>query len=185
MQVELLGLLLLQPERAWTLDEVRERLHAPPSPVHRELHRLVDAGIAIRDARRRPHSFRAATEAPAGRALRDLLELTTRVPNRLARALSDAPGIVAAAIHGSWAAGQVRPDSDLDVIVVTDGDRRTAQGAVRHVVRLWDAMSTSLGAVARGARGTTARSQPVLTKILHGPRIDIVVDLLEIGSDTA
>jgi len=42
-------------------------------------------------------------------------------------------GIVAAAIHGSWVAGTVRPDSDLDVIVVTDGDRRVAQRAARRL----------------------------------------------------
>jgi len=115
MQVELMGLLLLQPDRRWTLGELSEHLGAAPSSVHRELHRLVDVGIATSDVQRRPHHFGAATSAPAYASLRDLLGLTVGVPLRLARELDEIPGIVAAAIHGSWAAGTgLRPDSDLE-----------------------------------------------------------------------
>lgn len=182
MQVQLMGLVLLQPDRRWTLDELSERLGAAPSSVHRELHRLVDAGIAIRDAQHRPHSFTAATLAPAYLPLRDLLELTTGVPMRLARALDDIPGIVAAAIHGSWAAGTgVRPDSDLDVIVVTDGDRRDAQHAVRRVGK---AVGREVDAtvLSRDEFEALSRSRnPFLGKILHGPRIAVVGDLADVA----
>jgi predicted nucleotidyltransferase len=185
MQVELLGLLLLQPARTWTLDELSERLRAPSSSVHRELHRLLDAGIVVRDARRRPHSFSAATEAPAYGALRDLLELTTGVPQRLARELGGVPGIVAAAIHGSWATGHVRHDSDLDVIVVTDGDRRAARRAVR---RLGQAVGreVDVSVLSREELADLRRAHnPFLGKILHGPRIDIVGDLADVAADPA
>lgn len=39
----------------------------------------------------------------------------------------------AAAIHGSWVAGSVRPDSDIDLMVVSDGDRRGVRRIARRV----------------------------------------------------
>ena len=182
LQVHLLALLLLQPERTWTLDILSDQLNAPPSSIHRELHRLLDAGLARRDTRQRPHSYRAATDAPGYRPLRELLELTAGVPLRLADELADVEGIVAAAIHGSWAAGTVRPDSDLDVIVVTDGDRRVVQRAAR---RVGQQISRDIDAsvLSREDFDDLRRSRnPFLGRILHGPRIDIIGDLTDLDA---
>ena len=62
MQMRLLALLLLQPERSWTLQELAEALDAPASSVHRELGRAEHAGIVRRDSTARPHRFQAAVE---------------------------------------------------------------------------------------------------------------------------
>jgi len=182
MQVELLSLILLQPDRTWTLDGLGDELNAPPSSIHRELHRLLDAGLALRDTRQRPHTYRAAPDAPAYRPLRELLELTAGVPLRLADELSAVEGIVAAAIHGSWAAGTVRPDSDLDVIVVTDGDRRAAQRAAQRVgQRIGRDVDASV--LSRETFDDLRGSHnPFLGKILHGPRIDVIGDLIHLGA---
>lgn len=181
MQVRLLGLTVLQPDRAWTLDELGELLEAPASSVHRELRRLLNAGLVRRDARQRPHRYQAATDAPAYGPLRDLLELTVGVPQRLGRELDTVPGILAAAIHGSWAAGAVRPDSDLDVIVVTDGDRVAAQRAVRRVGRAIG-REVDPSVLSRESFEELLRARnPFLGKIVHGPRIDVVGDLAGIS----
>jgi len=177
MQVQLLSLVILQPDRDWTLDALTERVHAPQSSVHRELRRFVDAGLVSRDARKRPYAYRAATDAPAYQPLRELLELTSGVPLRISTQLADVPGVVAAAIHGSWAAGRLRPDSDIDVIVVTDGDRRVAQRAVRRVGReVGRDVDASVLSVDDFKQLLESRN-PFLGKILHGPRIDVVGDL--------
>jgi len=99
MQAEFLGLVLLQPTRAWSLDELATALGAPASSVHRELLRTVNAGLATRDSRQRPHRYQAAQDAPAFRPTRDLLELTVGVPRRLREALEGKAEIRAAAIH--------------------------------------------------------------------------------------
>jgi predicted nucleotidyltransferase len=183
MQVELLSLLFLQSDRTWTLGDLNDHLQAPQSSIHRELHRLVDAGLARRDARQRPHSYRAATDAPAFPPLRELLELTAGVPLRLAREFGAVAGISAAAIHGSWAAGTIRPDSDLDVIVVTEGDRRAAQRAVRRVGQEID-REVDASVLTRESFDDLRRSRnPFLGKVLRGPRIDIVGDLTALGDE--
>jgi hypothetical protein len=78
-QVRLLGLLILQPDQAWTIPEMAERLDAPISSVHRELRRAERAEIVDRDSDSRPHTFRGAKESPLYKPLADLLELTLGV----------------------------------------------------------------------------------------------------------
>jgi predicted nucleotidyltransferase len=149
--------------------------------VHRELRRFVDAGIVRRDARQRPHGYAAATDAPAYEPLRALMEMTAGVPVRLADALDDVPGVRAAAIHGSWAAGRIRPHSDLDVVIVTEGDRRSAQRAVRRVGReIGRDVDVSVMSV-RDYEELMRSQNPFLTRIVRGPRIDVVGNLVTVA----
>jgi predicted nucleotidyltransferase len=130
MQVRLLGLLLLQPERRWTLQELADALVAPQSSVHRELSRAEAAGVIGRDNTARPHQFSAATEDAAYAPLAELLRRSVGIETEL-RTLLDRPDVHAAAIYGSWASGVRRPDSDIDVLIVGDADL----GELRRLVR--------------------------------------------------
>ncbi|HEU0250780.1 MAG TPA: nucleotidyltransferase domain-containing protein [Solirubrobacteraceae bacterium] len=134
MQLRLLGLLLLQPERTWTLQELAHALDAPASSVHRELKRAEQTGILLRDASARPHTFRAASEDPLFHPLSELLRLTVGVEDQL-RAAVGQQDVAMAMIHGSWASGRRRPDSDIDVLVVGDADLRELRRRVRPVGR--------------------------------------------------
>jgi predicted nucleotidyltransferase len=137
MQVRLLALMLLQPERSWTVQELAGAVAAPPSSVHRELARAQDAGVIRRDDTSRPHRFSAATDDPAYPSLADLLRRTVGVENEL-RTLLDRRDIAAAVIHGSWASGARRPDSDIDVLVVGDATLRDLRRLMRRVERSTD-----------------------------------------------
>jgi predicted nucleotidyltransferase len=132
MQIRLLALLILQPERSWTLSDLASTLHAPTSSVHRELRRIEAAGLLEREESARPHRFVGAQNTPLFGPLRELLQLTLGVEDELKDAL-DVPGVAAAVIHGSWAAGNRRPDSDIDVVVVGDSDLRDLRRRTRAV----------------------------------------------------
>jgi predicted nucleotidyltransferase len=132
MQLRLLGLLLLQPERSFTLSELAKALDAPSSSVHRELERAEDAGIIVRDATSRPHQFRAAADDPVAELLSALLTRTVGIETELAETL-DRPDVHLALIYGSWATGKRRPDSDVDVLVVGSADLRDLRRAVRPI----------------------------------------------------
>lgn len=132
MQVRLLALLLLQPERNWTLGDLAETLQAPRSSVHRELGRAEEAGIIDRDASRQPHRFRAATDEPLTEPLIALLQGSVGVEERLRSAL-ERSDVRAAVIYGSWAGGARRPDSDLDVLVVGNADLRELRRRLRPI----------------------------------------------------
>jgi predicted nucleotidyltransferase len=132
MQLRLLALLLLQPERSWALQELSQALGAPVSSVHRELGRAESVGIIHRDATARPHRFQATTEDPLHESLADLLRRSVGIEAQLRDAL-EGPDVVAAAIYGSWASGTRRPDSDIDVLVIGDADLRELRRRVRPI----------------------------------------------------
>lgn len=90
-QVRLLALLVLQPDRAWTVPELAERFGAPVSSVHRELGRAERAGIIERHTGSRPHTFRAAEGSPLYQPLADLLRLTLGVEGEPTPAPDEVP----------------------------------------------------------------------------------------------
>ena len=132
MQLRLLALLLLQPERSWTLQELATDLDAPQSSVHRELSRAEDAGLLVRDATARPHRFAAVADDPMYEPLATLLKHSVGVEAEL-RSVLDRPDVKAAIIYGSWARGTRRPDSDIDVLVVGDAPLRDLRRVVRPI----------------------------------------------------
>lgn len=132
MQVRLLALLLLQPERVWTLHELSDDLRAPQSSVHRELGRAEDAGLVVRDNTARPHRFTAATDDPLYEPLAALLSRSVGVEQNLRTALRR-PDVTAAVIYGSWPRGTRRPDSDIDLLVIGDAPLRELRRVVRPI----------------------------------------------------
>lgn len=121
LQARILALLLLNAERDWTQRELQGRTGATASSVLRELGRVVDAGVVMRDASSRPHRYRAAEESPLFDPLSTLLERTLGVEIMLATGLGRL-GAERAFIHGSWANGSVGPASDVDVVFIGDVD---------------------------------------------------------------
>jgi predicted nucleotidyltransferase len=61
-----------------------------------------------------------------------MLRRTVGVEQQL-RTILELPDVLAAVIHGSWASGTHRPDSDIDVLVVGDADLRELRRFVRPV----------------------------------------------------
>lgn len=177
MQVEALGLLLLQPAREWSLDELAEIVDSPKSSVHRELRRATDAGLLVRDDAQRPHRYRAAVDSPAYEPLRELLERTVGVADRLRNALEGIAGVQVAAIHGSWASGKVGPTSDIDVVVIASGDDREARKAIRRVCRDAGREADISLLSLEAAKEMAELSSPFWQKLRGGPRIDLIGDL--------
>ena len=134
LQARVLGLVLLDADRTWAARELATRLGATPVTIHRELHRLLNAGLLAREPIGRTYLYRAATESPLYEPLRLLLERTVGVEAELRRALETVPGVEAAFIHGSFAQRtKVRPGSDVDVLVLGDVDPHVLRRRLRRV----------------------------------------------------
>jgi predicted nucleotidyltransferase len=176
MQVRLLALLLLQPERSWTLQDLADVLDAPLSSVHRELLRAKDSGLVIRSAEARPHRFQAAREDALYRPLAELLRRSVGVEEQL-RAVLRAPEVRVAVIHGSWVSGGRRPDSDIDVLVIGDADLRELRRRVRPVGK---AAGRNLDLTVLGVdefRRLHAEHSSFVHRVLDGPTTPLVGDL--------
>jgi predicted nucleotidyltransferase len=181
MQLRLLALLLLQPERSWTLHELAEAVDAPQSSVHRELGRAEAAGIVRRNAAARPHLFSAAGDDAFYEPLASLLRRSVGVELQLREALNR-PDVHAAAIYGSWVAGARRPDSDIDVLVVGDADL----GSLRKLVRpIGKSAGRSVDLAVLGDdefRRLLAERSSFTRRVMEAPMTSLVGDLASLAS---
>ena len=182
MQLRLLALLLLQPERRWTLKELAEAVGAPASSVHRELARAEASGIVLRDASARPHRFTAATADSFYEPLVLLLRRSVGVEEALRAVLADRHDVLAAAIYGSWASGSRRPDSDVDVLVVGDADLRDLRRQLRPIGKSL-ARTLDLTVLARDEfRRLVQDGSSFAQRILETPTRPLVGDLGSIAA---
>jgi predicted nucleotidyltransferase len=135
LQGDLLTLVLLNPDREWTLTELAQRVGSSVATSQREVTRAEHAGVVTT---RRLGNTRLVTAAP-GPLTEPLTELLLRSfgPRQvIAEELATIAGIEQAYLFGSWAAryaGQPgRPPADLDVLIVGAPDRDDLDDAAQR-----------------------------------------------------
>ncbi|WP_328501732.1 ArsR family transcriptional regulator [Streptomyces sp. NBC_00457] len=125
-QGELLALVLLHPEREYTITELAADIGVTPTAVLREVDRLTGGGILAERKVGRSRLVRARTDTPLYRPLSDLMSVSFGPLPVLTEALAGLEGVRRAFIYGSWAArysGEPGPPpADVDVLVVGDPD---------------------------------------------------------------
>jgi hypothetical protein len=135
LQAELLTLILLAPDREWSLTELAERAGASVATAQREVARAEQAGIVIS---RRLGNTRLvkANASPLTEPLTELLLRAFGPRHVVAEELSDLPGIHEAFIFGSWAARYTghpgRAPADIDVLVIGAPDRDDLDDAAQR-----------------------------------------------------
>lgn len=136
LQARLL-LRVLTDDEPRTIADLARVLDAPEPTVHREVRRLMEAGLVTGTRVGRSVVVRPAHDNPATAPLRQLLVVTYGPVSFLERALSGVDGIVEAYVYGSWAArwhGEVGPaPGDVDVLIVGTPDREAVYDALDGV----------------------------------------------------
>ena len=131
----MLTLVLLHPDKEWTMSELASRVGSAVSSVQREIVRAEHAGVI---ASRRIGTTRVvkAAQSPITGPLTELLLRSFGPRQVLADELADMPGIDSAYLFGSWAARyagqQGRPPADLDVLVIGTPDRDALDDAAQR-----------------------------------------------------
>jgi predicted nucleotidyltransferase len=135
LQAEVLTLVLLTPDREWTLTELASRVRSSVSSVQREVVRAEQAGVVTSRRVGNARLVKAAA-SPLTVPLTELLLRSFGPRQVLAEELSGVPGIESAYLFGSWAAryaGQEgRPPADLDVLVIGTPDRDALDDAAQR-----------------------------------------------------
>lgn len=133
LQGDLLALLLLNPEREYSLTDLATATRVGVTRVHTEVNRISVMGVVSERRVGASRLVRANTDNPIVRPLTDLLELTYGPQVVLPRALSNVSGIDMAYIYGSWAARRAGepgpPPADVDVLVVGEASRKSLHAA--------------------------------------------------------
>jgi DNA-binding transcriptional ArsR family regulator len=125
-QARLLTALYLRDRRPRPISAVAAAAGVPLPSAHRELDRLITAGLVTEERVGRQRLVAAAEDGLYYEPLHTLLDRAFGPPAVLAAALAEVPGIEFAAIYGSYAARRMGEEGpapqDLDLLVVGDAD---------------------------------------------------------------
>lgn len=111
----------VHPEDASHGRAIQQRTGLTPRSLQTELARLEALGVISRRAEGRLVRYELVEGNPRWRALRALIRELADPVDVVRNALADVPGIGAAFVFGSFARGDTREDSDVDVFIIDDG----------------------------------------------------------------
>lgn len=128
---DVLSLLFTRPDEAFYLREIVRRTGRGIGPVQRDLGQLISCGIVRKEKER---FYRANPDSPVYEPLKQIVIRTMGLANVLQNALSDLkPHIAVAFIFGSFARGEPRERSDIDLMIVTQDDQLTLEQVVTQL----------------------------------------------------
>lgn len=111
--------LLLNPESSYHVRELARLTNTTPGTLHKELIRLAEAGLLLREEQGNQVRYRANRGCPVFPELASLLRKTSGAPVVIAEALASlAPAPKLALIYGSLARGEENARSDVDLLVI-------------------------------------------------------------------
>jgi predicted nucleotidyltransferase len=174
LQAELLTLVLLTPDREWTLTELAHRVGGSVSSAQREMARAEQTGVV--KSRRLGHTrLVVAADSPLTEPLTELLLRSFGPRQVLTEAIAQVEGIEAAYLFGSWAARYAgkegRAPADLDVLVIGKPDRdELDEVAQRAGARLAREVNVTI----RSPQWWRDGGDPFHTEVTHRPLIPIL-----------
>jgi predicted nucleotidyltransferase len=114
-----LGLLLLNSERSYYVREIARLTNTAAGTLHKELARLAEAGLLLRESVGNQVRYSANRDCPVFEELASILRKTSGLVDVLAGALSAVESQISLAfVFGSLARGEQQSSSDVDVMLV-------------------------------------------------------------------
>lgn len=159
-----------------TIAELTEVTGADRSTVLREVNRLVDAGVLVKESVGRTGVISVASDLPWAEDLRGLLTKTSGPAALLSRLFAADPTVVEAHIFGSWAAryhGEPGPwPRDIDVLVV--GDHLSPLAIRADLADLEPSIGVEINPqFASVGEWRHARGRSFLGQVKHGPLVSV------------
>jgi predicted nucleotidyltransferase len=116
---QILGLLHTHPAETFYVREIARRIAASPGAVQRELEQLTRLGLLLRTTRGRHVYYQVDASNPVFPELQRFMLKTAGAGDIIRRALLPfRDAIPVAFLYGSFATGEIRGRSDIDVLVV-------------------------------------------------------------------
>lgn len=164
---------VLRPEARPRLRELQRHLGLGSASVQRELRRLVEVGAIQRLVEDGQVRYAVAPRVKLWGALRTLVRELSSPAALVSEALRDVPGIDAAFIFGSTAAGSARQDSDIDVLVVAADavDTRALHRGLAEVGLLLEREVNPVRYTPQELARRLAGGTRFVREVLEGPRV--------------
>lgn len=178
----LLSWLLSRPDERFYLRELVRATGSGLGPVQRELAQLERAGIVTRHSQGKLAYFQANPDCPVIAELRSIVTKTTGVVEHLHAALAGlTQRVVVAFVYGSFARGQERSTSDVDIMVVGDvafGELVEALASAQSILQR--EINPSVYS-AEEFRRKVGAGHHFLTQVLREPKIFVIGGARELG----
>ena len=172
----------VHPSQRWRFREIQQRLNPGSASLQLNLARLVDLGVARREVHQSSVSYSIVQESRVWWSLTRLVGELCEPETLIKEAVKDVPGISAAFIFGSVAAGTATSESDIDLFVVGDNfDRNTFYRNVAEAQQLsGKAINTVAYSTEQFASRLGARTG-FIREVLLGKKIWVGGDALQIA----
>lgn len=122
IRAKILGFLFTHPEESFFVRQMALILKEDPTNVSREMARLEEIGILRSKRNGNLKHFQTNLECPVFEELKGLILKTSGVAGRIQASVEELAGIEYAFIYGSYAKGEERIDSDVDLLIIGDVD---------------------------------------------------------------
>jgi predicted nucleotidyltransferase len=170
-----LGLLLLQPGERFHVRELARQTGTTAGTLHRELSKLAEAGLLIRERRGNQVLYQANRACPVFEELASLFRKTSGTVPALQEALRDlAPQIRFALVFGSLARGTETAGSDIDVLIIGDASFGDVVKALYAAQTLLQREINPVVYSADEFRARLNEREPLLLDILAKPRLFLI-----------
>jgi predicted nucleotidyltransferase len=177
-----LGLLLLQPDERFHVREIARQTETNAGTLHRELAKLADAGLLVREQQGNQVLYGANRACPVFDELAGLLRKTSGAVKVIQAALQGlASRISFALVFGSLARGTETVTSDVDVLIVGDV---TFDEVVQALYPAQEILRREINPVVYSideCRKRTRADEPFIREILSQPKLFLIGNDDDIG----
>ena len=140
-----MALLFSHTEESFHLRKILRLAGISPGAGQRELKRLSDAGIILRDVKENQVLFRANPQCPIFDELKSLITKTAGIVDVLRTVLEPLAGRISIALlYGSFARGRAGAESDIDLLVVGEV---SFEDVVENIARAQDSLRREINPV--------------------------------------
>ena len=120
IRAKILGWLFTHPDESFFVRQIALILKEDPTNVSREMAKLEELGILRSKRNGNLKHFQTNQECPFFEELKGLVLKTSGVAGRIRAGLERLAGIEYAFIYGSYAKGEEKADSDVDLLIIGD-----------------------------------------------------------------
>ncbi len=175
-----LAWLLGHADESYYLRQIVRLTGAAQGAVQRELSALSSAGLITRTVQGRQVYFRANRESPIFPELQSLLMKTAGLVDVLRESLAPLD-IAAAFVFGSAARGELRADSDIDLLVVSDVPFEDVAGALAVAQQRIGRDVNPAVYPLREFQAKLKAGQHFVTNVMRQPHVFVIGEADELG----
>jgi uncharacterized protein len=166
---------LADTEEGLHLRELERRSGLNKHGLARELHALRDAGILLSTQVGNQIIYRLNPECPIYEELRSIVRKTVGLAGVLREALEPlADHIEFAYVYGSFAKGEARSDSDVDLMIVGAVSLREVSSAIREAGRTLRRVINPTSYTSEDYKAELRTRDSFVDRVHNGPRIDVI-----------